>query len=123
MKDASKLYETFTEVEKDEFTEDVTSDVELSERQVGRKARQIFCQMQKMVVILTGLVISCYIVSFLFFQFADLEQLGYRGFSVAFCNDKYNVAGSDSVLPALSRHHLDYLYSFIFYGMQIVSCS
>ncbi len=50
LKNASKRYETLSEVEKDQFTEDVTADIELSERQVGRKARQIFCHMQKMVM-------------------------------------------------------------------------
>lgn len=50
LKDASKLYETLNEEEKDHYIQDVTPDVELSERQVGRKARQIFCQMQKMVI-------------------------------------------------------------------------
>ncbi len=50
----------------------------------------------------------------------ELEELGYKGFAVAFCNDKYNVAGSESVLPALTRQHLDYLYSLMFYGKQII---
>ena len=48
-KDASRQYELFSQGEKEKFADEAVSEVELSQRQMGRKARKIFCQIQKIV--------------------------------------------------------------------------
>ena len=60
----------------------------------------------------------CFTLFFSFIQFTELEQLGHKGFAISFFNGNYNVAGSESVISALSSQHLDYLYALIFYGKQ-----
>ena len=48
-KQASKRYEYFSEEDKEKLVEDGASDVELTKRDVTRKARKIFCRIHSQV--------------------------------------------------------------------------
>ena len=50
-------------------------------------------------------------------QFSELEELGYKGFAVAFHSGKSQLVGTSSVLQSFTPHVLEYLHAVIDAGM------
>ena len=52
-------------------------------------------------------------------QFTELECLGYNGFAIAFCGEKRQLVGTQSVLPSFSPRVLEYLHAIVIAGRYI----
>ena len=50
-------------------------------------------------------------------QFSELEELGYKGFAIAFHSGKSQLVGTTSVLKSFTPHVLEYLHAVIVAGM------
>ena len=73
---ASQYYESMSEIEKAKLIEEVSSDVEMTQQDVVKKVRKIFCQIQNMV---SGGMINLFCLKHLLFPVSETGRLRLQG--------------------------------------------
>ena len=53
------------------------------------------------------------------FQFDELNDLGYTGFGIAFCEEKVQIAGTSTTTSSFTPSVVEYLHALVRVGMCI----